>query len=488
MGSVQARRSTVEQEPGKQAGIPGKEYRKIGYTLYVWIADDHLECRLSYVPNQQGSMMTAGELKGYLAQSGVREGIIPQACDDFASRAAAGQALTMVPVAHGIPAEAGQDGHIQYTARETVVVRTVCDESVCVDMHNVLSFINVMPGDEIGRIIPPTTGRPGRSVEGQVIAQKPGKPLTLSIGSNIRLLEDGVTMVAEVAGRVCCAAGEISVAEEFIVAGDVDFGIGSIVFNGYVEVRGDVLDGFNITAAKGLRVNGNIGACAIQSDGDIVFCGMDGQKKGSIICGGSITANFIHETDVECSGDLNIEVELHNSQVRSLGRVVVKRGAIAGGSCTALGGIQARKAGSGASVKTVLWAGVDYRERDEYERLLVELEQNGIRASQARHPSEIEELRRQRGVLMERVKALRSLSHEQANPKINVTDMLYDNTFFCLGLQLREKIDERQGPFSAIENSIEGGVRFLEMTSLDVWARDIQIACTREHAILNQTA
>lgn len=482
MGSIQPNRSTAAEHPAHQPVTPGREFRKTGYSLYVWIADDRLECRLSYLPNQQGSMMTAEELKGYLAQSGVREGLIPQALDDFASRAAAGQTLTMLPVAEGMPPEPGVDGHIRYTAPESVVVHTLNDETARVDMHSVTTFINVMPGDEIGRIIPPTAGRPGRSVEGQAIPQKPGKPLKLQIGSNIRLLEDGATMVAEAAGRVCCAAGEISVAEEFVVNGDVDFGVGSIVFNGYVEVRGDVLDGFNITAAKGLRVNGNIGACAIRSDGDIVFCGMDGQKKGAIVCGGSITANFIHETDVECGGDLNMEVELHNSLVNSLGRVVVKRGAIAGGSCTALGGIQTRKAGSGASVKTVLWAGVDYRDRDEYERLLGELEQNGVRAAQARQLPEIEELRRQRAGLMERVRALRSLSREGANPKINVTDMLYDNTVLCLGLQLREKVDERQGPFSAIENSIEGGVRFLEMTGLDVWARDIELAQVREQS------
>ncbi|ABK99841.1 DUF342 domain-containing protein [Pelobacter propionicus] len=480
MESVPTNRSTTTQ------GGAGREFKKLGYTLYVWIAEDKLECRLSYVPNQQGTMMTAEELKGYLAQSGVREGIIPQAFDDFVTRAAAGQTLAMALIAEGTPPEAGEDGHIQYTARESVVVRSACDESVCVDMHNVQSFINVMPGDEIGRVIPPTSGRAGRSVTGQPIIQKPGKALKLKIGGNIRLLEDGSTMVAEAAGRVCCAGGEISVAEEFIVGGDVDFGIGSIVFNGYVEVRGDVLDGFSITAAKGLRVNGNIGACAIQSDGDIVFCGMDGQKKGTIVCGGSITANFIHETDVECSGDLNIEVELHNSQIRSLGRVVVKRGAIAGGSCTALGGIQTRKVGSGASVKTVLCAGADFRDCAEYERLLVELERNGVRTSQVRQTAEIDELRGERAVLMEKVRALRTRSHERANAKINVTDMLYDNSFLWLGLQVREKVDERQGPFSAIANSIEGGVRFVEMTSLDVGAADIEQAFVREHAMRSQ--
>ncbi len=477
------------KRPETARGGTVKEFRKLGYCLKVWIAGDGLECCLSYAPNQQqGAMMTLDELKDYLAQSGVREGIIPEALDDVAVRAAAGQTLHMLPVATGVSAEPGQDGHISYTAQESVVTRTARDEAEQVDMHRVTSFVNVMPGEEIGRLVPPSDGRPGTSVTGQPIPQQPGKPLKLTIGNNIRLLEDGATLVAEAAGRVCCAGGEISVAEEYIVKGDVDFGIGSIVFNGYVEVRGDVLDGFSVSAVKGLRVNGNIGACAIRSDGDIVFCGMDGQKKGTIVCGGSITANFIHETDVECGGTMDIEVELHNSQVRSLGRVVVKRGAIAGGSCTALEGIQTRKAGSAASVKTVLCAGADYRDCAEYERLLTELEQNGTRAAQARQTAEIEELRRQRMQLMEKVRTLRTGSPERANAKINVTDVLYDNTVLCLGLQVRERIDERQGPFSAIENSIEGGVRFVEMTSLDVKAGDIEAAFVREHALRSPTS
>jgi len=467
--------------PQKNAG---KEYKKLGYTLFVWIPEDKLECRCSYVPNQQGAMMTAEEMKGYLAQSAVREGIIPEALDDFSTRAAGGQTLTAVQVAAGIPPEDGVDGYIEYTAQLSTVVSSVCDESACVDMHHVQTFINVMPGDEIGRIIPATPGRPGKSVTGQIVPQQPGKPLKLKIGNNIRLGGDGSLMIAEAAGRICQAKGEISVAEEFIVRGDVNFKVGSIDFNGFVEVRGDVLDGFSITAAKGMRISGNIGACAIRSDGDIAFCGMNGQKKGTIVCGGSITANYIHETDVECAGDVNLEVELHNSQVKALGRVVVNKGAITGGNSIALGGIETKKAGSPASVLTELYAGVHYHDKEEYEQLLVELENNGLQIGRSKSASESEELKKVRTTLMERVLALRNISDERANPKINIKGLIYDNTLLCTGLVVREKVNERSGPFSAIENSIEGGLRFLEMTSLDVKASFIEQVYAREHEMM----
>jgi hypothetical protein len=78
---------------------------------------------------------------------------------------------------------------------------------------------------------------------------------------------------------------------------------------------------------------------------------------------------------------------------------------------------------------------------------------------------------------------LRSHSAEKANPKINVKSILYDNTYIRVGLNAKEKIDEREGPFSVIENTIEGGLRFLAMTSLDVPAVDIELSFVRENAL-----
>jgi len=464
-------------------GIAGKECKKPGYSLYVWISDDKLECRCSYVPHEQGSMMTRDELIDYLSQSGVKEGLLPEAVEDFVVRAAAGQSLSRVLLAAGLPPVPGVDGWLSYTAQPSAVVAHVVDESQDIDLHNVQTFINVMPGDEIGCIIPPECGTAGRTVTGLAILPPAPKPFNIKIGDNIHTSDDGTHLISDVAGRVCNGSGEISVAQEYVVAGDVNFRVGSIVFNGYVEVRGDILDGFNVTAVKGLRVSGNVGACHIKSDGDISFCGMDGMDKGIVECGGSITANFMHDCAlVECAGDVVADVELHNCHIKALGRIVVNRGAISGGSYTALGGIETKKAGSASSIKTTLRAGFDYRDMPELELIAAELETNTARMEQADTFQDIEPLRKTRAGLTERLMAIRSRSAEKANPKINVKSILYDNTFLRVGLNAKEKVDERDGPFSVIENTIEGGLRFLSMTSLDVPASDIELAFIREYA------
>lgn len=465
-----------------ESGIAGKEFKKLGYSLFVWIPDNKLECRCSYVPRSQGSMITLDELRGYLEQSGVKEGIDEDALNDFAIKAAAGKEMTMVLVAYGVAPVAGADGIISYTAQPSTATQDSVDgDSVtAIDMHQVQTFLNVVPGEEIARIILPEPGSAGRSIAGVIIPAQPGKAVTLKIGKNIRCEEDGTLLIAETAGRVCLASGEISVAEEYVVAGDVDFRVGSIIFNGFVEVRGDVLNDFNITSTKGMRITGNIGACAIQSEGDISFCGMDGQEKGTIVCAGSIRANFLHDCSVTCVGDVIVDVELHNCIIKTLGRIVVNKGAISGGSYTALGGIEARKIGSPASVRTKLTIGMDHRDAEELERLFGELERNQAQIEKTQSLPEIGELRKARAQITDSIYAIRTKIDPLANPKLNVKVVLYDNVLISLGSLNEETKEQIDGPFSVIENTVEGGLRFLTLTSLDVKATDMELAFVKE--------
>jgi len=470
---------TVNGTPVAPA-IAGKEYKTLGYTLFVWISDNKLECRCSYVPGTVGAMMTLDELRGYLAETGVKEGIDEDALNDFAIKASAGTGLNMVLLASGVAPVNGADGWISYTVQPTVTVKDEIDDDSTIDMHQVQSFMNVVPGEEICRIIPPEPGSPGRNVTGMELPPQPGKALNLKIGKNIRCDGDGSQLVAETAGRVCLASGEISVEEEYVVSGDVDFRVGSITFNGFVEVRGDVLDDFNVTATKGMSISGNIGVCAIQSDGDITFCGMDGQGRGSIVCKGSIKANFIHDCLVECAGDVIVDVEAHNCTIKSLGRIIVNKGAISGGSYTALGGIEAKKIGSPASVRAKLTVGVDYHDAEELERLFADLEHNQAQLAQTESMPEIEELRKLRAALTDRIFAIRAKTDQMSNPKINVQRVLYENILLSLGTVNEEVKEQVEGPTSIIENTIDGGLRFLPLTGLDVKAKDIELAYVKE--------
>lgn len=469
-----------DQEAAAIPAIGGSEVKKLGFSLYVKIPDNRLECRCSYVPHEQGSMITRDELSAYLKQYNVHEGLDQKAFDDFASKAAAGQQQIDVLLASGIAPVAGTDEYISLSVVPSTTIQDGDDNETEVDMHIVQTFINIASGDEIGRIIPAEPGIPGRNIMGVQIPPQPGKPLKVAIGKNIRVEENGSLLIATATGRFCQSVGEVSVEEQYIVKGDVNFRVGTINFKGIVEVRGDVLDNFDITASKGLTVSGNIGVCTIVSEGDITFCGMDGQEKGSIICGGTLRANFIHDVTVECAGDVLVGVEIHNCNIRALGRVVVDKGAISGGSCVAEGGIEAKKLGSASSQLTKLHAGVDYRDVELLEKWFVTLSEAQTKAKKSQSLSEITELRQTIATLSDSIMAIRSKTDAAANAKINAKAVLYENVQLTVGTVTETVHEQLNGPHSIIENSIDGGLRFLSMTSLDVKAVDIELAFVRE--------
>jgi len=459
--------------------MSGVKVEQAGYTLYLQIPDNYLECRCSYLPHAQGAMLTSDELADTLKKHGVLETIDQQACEDFVVMAAAGRQQLDVLLACGTPPVVGTDEYFQLTAPSTTVMHSDDYDGVRVDMYHVTTFVNVVTGDEIGRIIPVVPGIPGRNIKGVTIVSQPCKALKYKLGKNIHLDEDGV-LSATAVGRFSQVGGEFSVEEEFVVKGDVDFNVGIINFKGFVVVRGDVLDHFDITATKGLTVSGNIGVCSIVSDGDISFCGMDGQDRGSIVCGGTLHAHHIHATAIECSGDVIVEVEIHDCSIKTLGRIVVNKDSISGGSCIAQGGIEANKLGSPSARHTSLLVGVDYHYVEELKRLLLELTATQDEIGEAGSLEEITELRKRAAILSERIANLRHKTVAAANAKINVKKMLHENVQMLLG-DVTETVQEfRDGPLTIVENTSDGGLRFIPMSSMDVKATDIELACILE--------
>jgi uncharacterized protein (DUF342 family) len=431
-------------------------------------------------------MMTRDELTAFLKQYNVREGIDQAAFDDFVIKAAAGQQQVDVLLASGTAPLAGEDEHIVLSVAPSSLIQSGNETVTKIDMYIVQTFINVERGDEIGRIIPAGAGTPGRNIMGLPISPQQGKPMKCTVGKNIRiedLGDDGKLLIAMATGRFCQSVDGISVEEEYVVKGDVNFRIGSINFKGVVLVHGDVLDNFDISAEKGLTVTGNIGVSSIKSAGDVTFCGMDGQDKGRIVCGGSVRAHFIHNIDIECVGDVIADVEIHNCTIRTLGRIVVDKGAISGGSCIARGGIEAKKLGSMAATPTRLQAGVDYHDVEELQQLFADLIEAHSRQKQSRSLVEIMELRKVTAELTDRIHAIRSKADSEANAKINVKSVLYENVQMTLGAGTEEFREQKDGSFSIIENSLDGGLRFLPLTGLNVKAADMELAFVREQKL-----
>src|SRR6185369_7379794 len=248
---------------------------------------------------------------------------------------------------------------------------------------------------------------------------------------------------------------------------------GNIAFNGFVEVKGDVLDGSFVKATKGIKISGNIGVCTIESDGDISFSGMSGRGTGTITCGGSITANFINDALIECAGDVTVDIEIRSSQIKCLGAITVNKGGLTGGEYFALAGIECGNLGGRTSLRTRVVAGVHYGDLEELNNLFNELKIFVAEFAEARKGTvDLKEFAKRRAVITERTQEVRSRTHERCNPKINVKKSLYEGVNITLGITSDIIREERKGPASVIENSIEGGFRYLAMTPLSLKAQE----------------
>ena len=456
-------------------------HAQTGYQLILSLSKDEMECRAHLEVKADGTTPTRDELLGYLAADGITTGIDEEAIPLLLREARPGKSANGL-LAAGMQPILGDDGKLAFSfdTSDQSTAETAADEDPekrQIDFRAVQKFINVDADQEIGRILPPTNGTPGKTVRGKPVPSEPGKPLLLKLGQNVRSGGDNNDILyAEIHGRVKQEGDTIHVVEEYVVDGDVDFSIGNIRFNGFVEVRGDVLDGFQVSASKGLKITGNVGACRLISHGNIEFCGMDGQGqgKGSILCGGSITAHFIHDSAVECWGNMLVDVELRNCSIHCRGSLTT--GVLAGGDCVTLAGLEAKKLGAPSAVKTVVHSGVDYHDLDRMHILLEQLDELQQKIAKTKDLQEIttlSEKKQQLGRVMLDVRAHRPTG---SNPKINIKDRIHEGVTIYLGDAVEEFSTELSGPISLIENSRDGGLRRLSLSDLEVLASDLEKA------------
>jgi len=172
-----------------------------------------------------------------------------------------------------------------------------------------------------------------------------------------------------------------------------------------------------------------------------------------------------------------VSAEIHNCNIKALGKVVVDKGAIMGGVCIALGGIESKIIGSkSSSIPTILNAGNSYLDLNEIEGLKAELEKTQWRYDCSISLMEKSELKGKIAALSNQIVAIRNKEYPNRNPKINVKQMMYEKTQITIGTSMEDVKEKITAGTSIIENSLKGGFRYLPFTSLFVKATDIEMS------------
>ena len=200
------------------------------------------------------------------------------------------------------------------------------DENNQVDYSDLNFIHSVERGGAVCRIIPPTEGIPGRTVQGREIPAENGRPAAVPKGRNTAVSEDGRALVATIAGHVEFSGRSFQVKPVLEIPGNVDFTVGDINFLGDVCVHGDICSGFNVRAMGTITVDGVVEACTVEAGRDLIVAkGVQGSGQAVIRAQRSVFAKQLENCCVYAK--MNLETEcIISCEVYCGGAVVVRTG------------------------------------------------------------------------------------------------------------------------------------------------------------------
>lgn len=337
---------------------PYQQEVKYPASLEVEISADNSEAYAVMIPPDGGKPLNEDDVVKALNENGVVTGIDSDAIRDMVTKNIYG---IPVQVAKSIPPQNGENGYIEYKVDIKKEKGPTVNEDGTVNFYELGLIENVRKGQVLARIVPPTEGKDGQDVRGNVLKAKPGVPARLIKGKNTEVTEDKSTLVATVDGQVSLTNGKLNVYPVYEVRGNVDNSTGNIDFVGKVVVRGNVLTGFEIKAEGDIEVDGVVEGAKLKSGGSILLKrGAQGSGRGVLICQGSLVSRFIENCTVEAGGDIIADAVMHCS-ISSKSSIELKgrKGLLVGGNTAARNEIRAITIGSPMATTTIIEVGVD---------------------------------------------------------------------------------------------------------------------------------
>ncbi len=429
-----------------------------GEKMLVQVSDDSMQAVCRFIPPSTGGRILSREdIIKDLALNGIKFGIDESEVDRYMAEK---QYCTDYVMARGREAVEGHDAEIIYKFNTDPQAKPKEREDGSVDFYSLDIIAKVEAGDELAELIKEDEGEFGSDVRGRVLKPYKVKKLALKYGKNISLSEDGLHLISDIAGHASVDdEGRVKVSNTFVVPNDVDLSTGDIDYDGNVEVRGNVVNGFKINATGDVIVGGTAEGVEITAGGQIILKGgIHGMNKGLLKAGSNVIAKFLENTSVRAEGYVTADAILH-SDVSAKGDVIVNsnKGYVNGGTVRSATLIRLKNAGSEMGTKTNLEVGVDPTLMARYKHLENDIEEVLRRMDTSSKSIEIYSKKMQRGEKLppEKLAQFKVLALQY---KKDTDDMAAMQEEF---ISLREEMDKQNGGVIEVINTIYPGVKVL---------------------------
>lgn len=343
--------------------------------ISIEISKDKMLGVISFTPPSEGEeRLTEDEIRSAIAAASITTGIIE---DDLKELCQKHQYNYKYIIAKGKLPQDGQDGYIKFNfdVEGLKQLKPKINEDGTVDLKDLSAVKNVKKGDVLARKVPATEGEDGYNILGQTLRGKRGKEARIPKGRNTVILEDNLTLVSEIDGKLEYDDHNVYINSVYNVMGDVDSSIGNIDFVGDVVIYGGIHTGFTVRAGGSIEVKGSVDDAIIEAGKDIILSyGIQGTEKSRLVAGGDIIAKFIQNAHAEAGGNVITEAILHSTVTAGNSvKVEMGKGTIVGGNVSATNLIVAKSIGSPMGTVTALQIGMPPSIYIEYKRLGEEL-------------------------------------------------------------------------------------------------------------------
>lgn len=313
-----------------------------------------------------GTKVTIRDVVGDLMLARVKFGIDQEAIADLLKNPVYCQDVV---VAKAKPVRHGTDASIEYFFNTNPNLKPALLPDGSVDFHSISVISEVQKGDLLARLTPEDRGEAGTDVYGMQIPPRNVKTARLSFGRNIRVSEDNLECFTEVTGHAELKNGQIFVSDVYEVPADVDNSTGDINYAGSINIKGNIKDGFTVTAEGDIIVEGNVEGALVSAGGNIIIKrGINGMNKGVIDAKGNVITKFCENGKVFAGGYVQ-SGSCINSEITAKGDVVVsdQKGFIAGGVVKAGGKVEACTIGSQMGANARIELGVDPETKQKFD-------------------------------------------------------------------------------------------------------------------------
>lgn len=345
--------------------------------ISIKLSSDYYEAYLTIEKNpnvDDGPKVKTADVIEQLKEKSVTFGIDYLAID---KALASDMPISNLLIAKGEPHKNGTDSVIEYKYNILNDNRPELLDDGTVNFKNIGYFTAVEAGSVLAVKTPATKAKPGTTVTGRTISGRDGRDKVFKIGRNVKISEDGLSLVSEIDGRLQHEGDKVSVYNFLEIRGDVGVETGNLDFVGSIVINGNITDGYEVRSTSDITVNGIIEGARVISGGDIIISrGVQGHDNAYIECKGDLVVNFVNAAELVVKG--NIEANsIMSSIIKCDGYIELKgkQGQIVGGETVCKGNFDAKVIGSDLEIVTPIQLGLDFTILEELKGVSEELKQ-----------------------------------------------------------------------------------------------------------------